>query len=431
FKDDDDVCFQHGAFVLLYHPCSSLRERRLLSGLARSCLPFHIVTPHPQLSRDTPVALVSWGRTLELSTLASSDVCDWLQTTQSLKNVDGRTPSAVYNLLLTRSAGLQRLEPSEGTEVRTSGEISVNSFKNDEKMNLKKISFSCCQRVISALLSGTTGAEPAMKPGSWKRFKEGRKNREIRAAIGEKQNLINRANETANDADQIDRIGAAEAAAAAQNHSGSSGTASHSLPGLSDPNRTPPSEVRKQQASTSAPTSRPGSEIDSPQHEGTDSVRGGVEERSDTERDPAPGGEPPPHRNTKSGSASESQAETRQNCSACVRSGAGSRAAALNVALQRTPRTDEAVWAAAALGFLLVLLTLSVLHTRLYRHWRTSPSLYWHNPHQDYDSEHEGEKERRSRWKKGPSVLTHLALLAGQTSRVVLHNGGHKIKTSH
>lgn len=51
-----------------------------------------------------------------------------------------------------------------------------------------------------------------------------------------------------------------------------------------------------------------------------------------------------------------------------------------------TPRTDEAVWAAAALGFLLVLLTLSVLHTRLYRHWRTTPSLYWHNSAQDYDS---------------------------------------------
>lgn len=51
-----------------------------------------------------------------------------------------------------------------------------------------------------------------------------------------------------------------------------------------------------------------------------------------------------------------------------------------------TPRTDEAVWAAAALGFLLVLLTLSVLHTRLYRHWRTSPSLYWHHSTQDYDS---------------------------------------------
>lgn len=58
----------------------------------------------------------------------------------------------------------------------------------------------------------------------------------------------------------------------------------------------------------------------------------------------------------------------------------------VNKGWPKTPRTDEAVWAAAALGFLLVLLTLSVLHTRLYRHWRTMPSLYWHDPQQDYDS---------------------------------------------
>lgn len=62
------------------------------------------------------------------------------------------------------------------------------------------------------------------------------------------------------------------------------------------------------------------------------------------------------------------------------------RASVVNKGLPRTPRTDEAVWAAAALGFLLVLLALSVLHTRLYRHWRTTPSLYWHDPQQDYDS---------------------------------------------
>ena len=52
----------------------------------------------------------------------------------------------------------------------------------------------------------------------------------------------------------------------------------------------------------------------------------------------------------------------------------------------QTPRTDEAVWAAGALGFLLVLLALSVLHTRLYRQWRTTPPMYWHDPRQDYDS---------------------------------------------
>lgn len=49
-------------------------------------------------------------------------------------------------------------------------------------------------------------------------------------------------------------------------------------------------------------------------------------------------------------------------------------------------RTDEAVWAAAALGFLLVLLTLSVLHTRLYRNCRAPASLYWRKSQQDYES---------------------------------------------
>lgn len=49
-------------------------------------------------------------------------------------------------------------------------------------------------------------------------------------------------------------------------------------------------------------------------------------------------------------------------------------------------RNDEAVWAAAALGFLLVLLALSVLHTRLYRNCRAPSSLYWPESQQDYES---------------------------------------------
>lgn len=42
-----------------------------------------------------------------------------------------------------------------------------------------------------------------------------------------------------------------------------------------------------------------------------------------------------------------------------------------------TPRTEEAAWAASALIFLLVLLTLAVLYTRLHRKCRRGPSLYW------------------------------------------------------
>lgn len=75
-----------------------------------------------------------------------------------------------------------------------------------------------------------------------------------------------------------------------------------------------------------------------------------------------------------------------EHCECTKRTGAEAHAAVVGKGLPRTPRTDEAVWAAGALGFLLVLLTLSVLHTRLYRHWRTMPSLYWHDPRRDYDS---------------------------------------------
>lgn len=52
-----------------------------------------------------PVALVSWGRTLELSTLASPGVCDWLETTAATRKTSaGASGSRKYNLLLIRSA---------------------------------------------------------------------------------------------------------------------------------------------------------------------------------------------------------------------------------------------------------------------------------------------------------------------------------------
>ncbi|XP_072834769.2 tumor protein p53-inducible protein 13 [Pogona vitticeps] len=42
-----------------------------------------------------------------------------------------------------------------------------------------------------------------------------------------------------------------------------------------------------------------------------------------------------------------------------------------------TPRTEEAAWAASALAFLLAVLTLAVLYTRLHRKCRRGRSLYW------------------------------------------------------
>lgn len=136
------VCVdQRGATVLLYHPCAPLQERLLLSVLARSCLSHYVVTSHPHLEEHMvrpasslsppsaqpnarctvnadgllcaqPIALVSWGRTLELSTAASSDICGWLETTASGRRrpVD-EGQSRGYDLLLTRSAERRRANP--------------------------------------------------------------------------------------------------------------------------------------------------------------------------------------------------------------------------------------------------------------------------------------------------------------------------------
>lgn len=347
----------HGATVLLYHPCAVPRERRLLSGLARSCLPGHVVTSHPQLSRDMPIALVSWGRTLELTTAASFDVCDWLQATQSTGNgVGGKNRTKKYDFLLIRSAGLQRLGPSAKTK---------DAVKQ------------CCEQTISSLLRGTRGVVPSVKQVYLKQTKEGRKKRDIRAAVGQKMHIDRKADKALNDS-RLHRT------ANSRNHSSSLGPAPSPRP-----------ERRRDFSSTPTAALVSHKSIVSSQHEGADSVRDGtkqgntgkvvdVEEREAERSDmPLP---------TKLDSASKSQSGIQRKSSSEDRSdcanpaAAENRGAVVNVGPQRTPRTDEAAWAAAALGFLLVLLTLSILHTRLYRHWRTTPSLYWHDPQQDYDS---------------------------------------------
>jgi len=57
-----------------------------------------------------PVAFVSWGHTLELSSAAAADVYGWLETTASTRRAEvvGVSRSGKYNLLLTRSAEQHR-----------------------------------------------------------------------------------------------------------------------------------------------------------------------------------------------------------------------------------------------------------------------------------------------------------------------------------
>lgn len=73
---------------------------------------------------------MSWGRTLELSTLASPDACDWLEATTSARTTSaGASGSRKYNLLLTRSSeerGQRRGDGPSATMVGASSRYAVS-----------------------------------------------------------------------------------------------------------------------------------------------------------------------------------------------------------------------------------------------------------------------------------------------------------------
>lgn len=408
----------HGSAVLLYHPCAPLRERHLLSGLARSCLPDFIMTPHPQLNTHTPIALVSWGRTLELSSVASSDICDWLVTSQTDlagKKFDGAAPTMKYDLLLTWSAKQQRPE---------------------QPPKIKESLRQCCEQTISSLLN--RAADSGIKKEGFKDITS----RQIRAASGgmkegsDTTNNISSVlnNETNTSISQRMRNAQKSSSILEPRPTAPSGSNISTFTRRNDslgfgalqptPKQTdlkkPDSPVRTHvlpdgRNSEQNHTATPEALTVGSKKEGTDSGRHNEPEKhgkklkdnkqkSSNKKHAADlkmkdnkvidvkerevehkQRHSPAHTHHKSrNAASDFVSRSQQNSHATSPNASGTTVGIKG--LPRTPRTDEAVWAAAALGFLLVLLTLSVLQTRLYRYWRTAPSLYWHDPRQDYDS---------------------------------------------
>ncbi|XP_028321064.1 tumor protein p53-inducible protein 13 [Gouania willdenowi] len=340
----------HGAAVLLYHPCAEPLQRHLLSELARSCLSHFILSPHPQLSRLRPIVLVSWGHTLELPSVASPETCRWLELHQSKHKKSAVSPTLKYNLLLTWSAEQQRLS---------------------HPIKLKESLRQCCEQAIRSALSRTK-----------KNINEKRKTREVRTATINDQQKVERRGPIINNTGQV------------QEHEVSLGSNKSEDPNLEHLQGSAGSSSSKH-SQAGQPLSSKENLIDLVGHKDQDSSHlNKAEEKSFstngkmkenqvihvTERDLE---NKPEHQGGNPGLDSQSESKPQQS----LRLANGSSGAPVLIkGLPRTPRNDEAVWAAAALGFLLVLLTLSVLHTRLYRQWRTMPSLYWHDTRQDYDS---------------------------------------------
>lgn len=58
---------EHGAIVMLYHPCANPLEVERLKNLVNKCLWRHVITPYSYLDEERPLALLSWGCRLTMS----------------------------------------------------------------------------------------------------------------------------------------------------------------------------------------------------------------------------------------------------------------------------------------------------------------------------------------------------------------------------
>lgn len=58
---------EHGAIVMLYHPCADPKEVEHLRQILTSCLRRYIITPSKLLTSERPLALISWGCRYEMN----------------------------------------------------------------------------------------------------------------------------------------------------------------------------------------------------------------------------------------------------------------------------------------------------------------------------------------------------------------------------
>ncbi|XP_030193183.1 tumor protein p53-inducible protein 13 isoform X2 [Gadus morhua] len=337
----------HGATVLLYHPCAPLSERVRLSVLARSCLSDYIITPHPELEH-TEVEAAAKGT--NPNDVVATRNYNLLLISPAEQNALPAKQSHANTMLSIRHCCEQSLfNPLvQGEEARGQGggggrrpRGAIKKSEKTETTTKHETSPSKSTQTLQASRASESEPNPGLvKPGPeppWPGSR-GRPATTVLGSVLAKTTMAGRhGSDVKGTVEHRDR--------------GSAGQNSAEQKLLTDlPDRTVKNGERVAMKQSREPKL-------------THPV--GIEDKKIAH-----------HRaSTPTPTAPEDIVDPDGHIAAGVLGGKG-----------QTPRTDEAVWAAGALGFLLVLLALSVLHTRLYRQWRTTPPMYWHDPRQDYDS---------------------------------------------
>eukprot|EP00096_Caligus_rogercresseyi_P006091 TRINITY_DN2227_c0_g1_i1.p1 TRINITY_DN2227_c0_g1~~TRINITY_DN2227_c0_g1_i1.p1 ORF type:complete len:244 (-),score=61.24 TRINITY_DN2227_c0_g1_i1:72-803(-) len=80
---------EHGAVVMLYHPCTHFGVVEELRQLVKGCLRKYIITPYAKLPEERPLSLVAWGCHLSMSHVDKKEVIRFIED-RALHGPEGR-----------------------------------------------------------------------------------------------------------------------------------------------------------------------------------------------------------------------------------------------------------------------------------------------------------------------------------------------------
>ncbi|XP_072286779.1 tumor protein p53-inducible protein 13 isoform X2 [Pyxicephalus adspersus] len=424
---------KHGGVAFLYHPCVDPQLKEALSLVARSCVPRHIITPFPSLSRERPIALASWCSTLEMSYINVTEIRNWLKENvphdQQLETVqDGAYQHLLIrpSLMSSDSTDLCHREDSQNHRRRSVWQLLrkrrravlvttavVLGAASEEKSasdapstltghHVDKTTTTVKPPARTNSLSSPTESftpsasdiliqdshTPGIKASVHSRETEENDNM---AKLPVQKIVPTPANQSVvlPDGNMTQSVGSNVSPKTGKEHPLQLAvTTKGHLANLSQ------KEMSINTTQRPNATQQPQHALTSPKLSHTTAEKmasGGQKQECSCQRDTP---------------AEVAKAQRRLGNSQKSSKG-----------FVATPRTEEATWAAASLIFLFCLLTFSVLYTQIYRKFRKSQSLYWASGSHSEDKETVASiikrrlvqgHSRRKKWfgrKKNPTVL--------------------------
>merc|ERR1712096_335536 len=82
---------EHGAVVMLYHPCAHPTMVEQLRKLVTGCIRKHVITPYTNIPEDKPLALVAWGCRMLMSSVDEVQVTNFIRE-KGLHGPEGSYP---------------------------------------------------------------------------------------------------------------------------------------------------------------------------------------------------------------------------------------------------------------------------------------------------------------------------------------------------